>query len=191
MSVSNIIFGRLNFEALRFWDMLQHPDGRKSGQRSIATLAACLVLLGAAVTVFLITWAGKWTVLWSEWLTSVDHKRIGIMYVVLAFVMLARALIEAGLMRTQQAFGLGGGFLSPEHFWFPKAFGFRLDFQSGLCAIHDRGADRRRDRALSRCQSGHPALGLRPQAPGIRRPRRRSLGRAQPRMGQPGAASRI
>ena len=47
------------------------------------------------VTVFLITWYGKWQVLWSEWLTSVDHKRIGIMYIVLAFVMLARALIEA------------------------------------------------------------------------------------------------
>ena len=38
------------------------------------------------------------------------------MYIVLAFVMLARALIEAVLMRTQQAFGLGGGFLSPHHF---------------------------------------------------------------------------
>ena len=51
-----------------------------------------------------------------EWLTSLDHKKIGIMYVVLAFVMLTRALIEAALMRAQQAFGLDGGFLSPDHF---------------------------------------------------------------------------
>ena len=53
---------------------------------------------------------------WSEWLTSVDHKRIGIMYIVLSFVMLTRAIVEAGLMRAQQAFGLDGGFLSPHHF---------------------------------------------------------------------------
>ena len=53
---------------------------------------------------------------WSEWLTSVDHKRIGIMYIVLSFVMLTRAIVEAALMRAQQAFGLDGGFLSPHHF---------------------------------------------------------------------------
>ena len=57
------------------------------------------------VTVALITWFGKWRYLWSEWLTSLDHKKIGIMYIVLAFVMLARALIEAVLMRMQQAVG--------------------------------------------------------------------------------------
>ncbi|MGH7073452.1 MAG: cbb3-type cytochrome c oxidase subunit I [Stellaceae bacterium] len=82
----------------------------------IATGAGGIVILGAVVTVGLITWFGKWEYLWTEWLTSVDHKRIGIMYIVIAFVMLTRGLIEAGLMRTQQAFGLGGGFLSPQHF---------------------------------------------------------------------------
>jgi cytochrome o ubiquinol oxidase subunit 1 len=73
-------------------------------------------VIGAIVTFGLITRYQKWGVLWSDWLTSPDHKKIGIMYVVLAFVMLARALIEALLMRIQQAFGLGGGFLSPDHF---------------------------------------------------------------------------
>ena len=99
-----------------FWDMLQHPTRENIINGIIATTAASIVVFGAAIVIFLITWYGKWLVLWSEWLTSVDHKRIGIMYIVLSFVMLARALIEAALMRAQQAFGLDGGFLSPEHF---------------------------------------------------------------------------
>ncbi|MEO8713838.1 MAG: cbb3-type cytochrome c oxidase subunit I, partial [Acetobacteraceae bacterium] len=116
MSIMQIVFGRLSVDSLPFWDMVRHPTGLTLVNGIIATLAGCIVLLAAAVTVLLITWYGKWKTLWSEWLTSVDHKRIGIMYIVIAFVMLARALIEAGLMRTQMAFGLGGGFLAPEHF---------------------------------------------------------------------------
>jgi cytochrome o ubiquinol oxidase subunit 1 len=116
MSPTHIIFGRLGLDSLPFWEMVQHPTMGNIVNGTIATGAAGLVLLAAVVGVFLITWYGKWKVLWCEWLTSVDHKRIGIMYVLIAFVMLARALIEAGLMRTQQALGLGGGFLSPEHF---------------------------------------------------------------------------
>ena len=116
MSIVQFIFGRLGFDSLPFWQMVQQPTVANIVNGTIATSAACIVLLAAAVVVFLITRYGKWKVLWSEWLTSVDHKRIGIMYIVIAFVMLARALIEAGLMRTQQAFGLGGGFLSAEHF---------------------------------------------------------------------------
>ena len=103
--------------ALPFWDMLQHPDARKHHQRHHRDRSPHRSSSSALPsTAGLITWYGKWKVLWSEWLTSVDHKRIGIMYIVLAFVMLARALIEAALMRTQQAFGLDGGFLSPRPF---------------------------------------------------------------------------
>ena len=116
MSFLQIIFGRLSLHALPFWDMLQDPTRENIVNGIIATAAASIVVIGAGVTLFLITWYGKWQVLWSEWLTSVDHKRIGIMYIVLSFVMLARAVIEAALMRTQQAFGLDGGFLSPDHF---------------------------------------------------------------------------
>ncbi|GAB4382582.1 cbb3-type cytochrome c oxidase subunit I [Albidovulum sp.] len=66
--------------------------------------------------VALLTWFRLWRPLWRDWLTSVDHKRIGIMYVVLALVMLLRGVIEGAVMRSQQAAGLGGGFLTPEHF---------------------------------------------------------------------------
>ncbi|HKJ94805.1 MAG TPA: cytochrome o ubiquinol oxidase subunit I [Gammaproteobacteria bacterium] len=69
-------------------------------------------LLGA------ITYAGKWGYLWREWFTSIDHKKIGIMYLVLAIVMLLRGFSDAILMRLQQsmAFGSNMGFLPPEHY---------------------------------------------------------------------------
>ena len=55
--------------------------------------------------------------MWFDWLTSLDHKKIGIMYIVLAFVMLTRALIEAVLMRTQQSIAINSpGILAPDHF---------------------------------------------------------------------------
>ena len=108
--------GRLGWDSMPFWDMLQDPSKSDLINGSIATFAAAMVVVGAIVVIALITHYRKWGVLWSEWLTSPDHKKIGIMYVVLAFVMLTRALIEAVLMRAQQAFGLGGGFLSPDHF---------------------------------------------------------------------------
>lgn len=78
--------------------------------------AASLVVVGAVSVVVLLTWFRLWGPLWRDWLTSADHKRIGIMYVVLSFVMLLRGVIEGALMRTQQAAGLGGGFLTPDHF---------------------------------------------------------------------------
>jgi len=116
MTLKHFIFGRLGLHSLPFWAAVQHPTPENIVNGVIATGAASLVIIGAVVTACLITYFGKWRYLWTEWLTSVDHKRIGIMYIVIAFVMLARALIEAVLMRTQQAFGLGGGFLFPEHF---------------------------------------------------------------------------
>jgi cytochrome o ubiquinol oxidase subunit I len=116
MSWYHFFLGRLSLEALPSWDAVEHPDVVTLINDVIATLAASLVIFGAVVVAGLITWFGKWKELWSEWLTSVDHKRIGIMYIVLAFVMMARAVIEAALMRTQQSFGLYGGFLSWHHF---------------------------------------------------------------------------
>ncbi|MCK7634850.1 MULTISPECIES: cytochrome o ubiquinol oxidase subunit I [unclassified Shewanella] len=60
----------------------------------------------------------KWSVLWNNWLTSVDHKRLGIMYIVLALVMLIRGFSDAIMMRTQQALATNGaaGYLPPEHY---------------------------------------------------------------------------
>jgi cytochrome o ubiquinol oxidase subunit I len=108
--------GRLGLDSLPFWKMLQHPTETNLINGGIGGFAACIVVIGAVIAFALITKYRKWHVLWSDWLTSTDHKKIGIMYVVLAFVMLARALIEAALIRAQQAFGLGGGFLSANHF---------------------------------------------------------------------------
>jgi cytochrome o ubiquinol oxidase subunit 1 len=64
-----------------------------------------------------ITARGHWTYLWREWFTSVDHKRIGIMYCILALVMLIRGFADAIMMRGQQAVALHSqGYLVAEHF---------------------------------------------------------------------------
>ncbi len=75
-------------------------------------------ILAGMVILVLITYFGKWKVLWREWLTSVDHKKIGIMYIILALVMLLRGFSDAIMMRTQQALAAAGnpGFLPPDHF---------------------------------------------------------------------------
>ncbi|KAA3452171.1 cytochrome o ubiquinol oxidase subunit I [Mesorhizobium sp. SARCC-RB16n] len=81
--------------------------------------------LGAALIVFIaglgvlgwITVKGYWPYLWHDWITSVDHKRIGVMYIVLAMLMLLRGFVDAIMMRTQQLLAIHGpGYLPPEHF---------------------------------------------------------------------------
>ena len=66
----------------------------------------------------IITKKGWLPYLWREWLTSVDHKRIGVMYLVLALVMLLRGYSDAIMMRSQQAIAIGGaqGYLPPDHY---------------------------------------------------------------------------
>ncbi|WP_243359499.1 cytochrome o ubiquinol oxidase subunit I [Fundidesulfovibrio terrae] len=75
-------------------------------------------LLAGAGIIALITYFKKWPYLWKEWLTTVDHKKIGIMYIILAMIMLLRGFSDAIMMRAQQAVALGSsqGFLPPEHF---------------------------------------------------------------------------
>ena len=65
----------------------------------------------------LVTVRGWWPYLWREWITSVDHKRIGVMYFLLGLVMLVRGFSDAIMMRTQQALAAGGaqGYLPPDH----------------------------------------------------------------------------
>jgi cytochrome o ubiquinol oxidase subunit 1 len=65
-----------------------------------------------------VTVKGYWPYLWREWITSVDHKRIGVMYLVFALIMLVRGFADGIMMRTQQAVAAGGaqGYLPPEHF---------------------------------------------------------------------------
>src|SRR5207302_276184 len=78
---------------------------------------AFMVLLVAGILGW-VTLKGYWSYLWREWLTSVDHKRIGVMYIVLALLMLLRGFSDAIMMRAQQAVAAGGaqGYLPPEHF---------------------------------------------------------------------------
>src|SRR5437868_13335537 len=84
------------------------------------------IIMGASggvvlAIVFLLSWVtlkGYVPYLWREWITSVDHKRIGIMYIILALIMLLRGFADAIMMRAQQALAAGGaqGYLPPEHF---------------------------------------------------------------------------
>src|SRR5476651_2817894 len=85
-------------------------------QPIIMAAAAFMAVIVLAVVVAL-TWFKKWGYLWSEWLTSVDHKKIGVMYIVVAVLMLLRGFVDALMMRTQLALAYNGpGFLPPEHY---------------------------------------------------------------------------
>ena len=76
-----------------------------------------VAIIGTAVLAAL-TYFRLWGYLWKEWFTSIDHKKIGIMYMVLATIMLVRGFADAMLMRTQQAWTSSGGagYLDPHHF---------------------------------------------------------------------------
>ncbi|MPZ34155.1 MAG: cytochrome o ubiquinol oxidase subunit I [Rhodospirillales bacterium] len=98
------MFGKLTLDALPLYS-------------AIAAGGAAVTVGGALLVAFVVTWLRAWKYLWTEWLTSVDHKRIGIMYIVLALIMLVRGFVDAIMMRAQQATALdAGGYLPPEHF---------------------------------------------------------------------------
>ncbi len=80
----------------------------------VASSIVALVIVGVLA---LVVWKGWFPYLWREWITSVDHKRIGVMYTVLALVMLLRGFIDALMMRSQQALAFRSqGYLPPEHY---------------------------------------------------------------------------
>jgi cytochrome o ubiquinol oxidase subunit 1 len=99
------MFGKLT------WDVI--PLGHPLPMAASALVVA--VLLGVPAYTFFKGW---WPYLWREWITSVDHKRIGVMYGLLALVMLVRGFSDAIMMRSQQAVAAGGnqGYLPPEHY---------------------------------------------------------------------------
>ena len=80
--------------------------------------AMVFMLLASLFIAGFITHKKRWKWLWREWITSVDHKRIAVMYVILALIMLVRGFVDAAMMRTQQAVSVGSshGFLPPEHY---------------------------------------------------------------------------
>jgi len=84
----------------------------------IAAGGAASMVLGALAVVAALTFFKKWTWLWKEWITTVDHKKIGIMYVIVALIMLLRGFADASMMRLQAAISVGSnhGFLNADHY---------------------------------------------------------------------------
>lgn len=84
----------------------------------LETAAGVAVILIVVGTLVLVTAKGWWPTLWHEWITSTDHKRVGVMYVLLALVMLLRGFVDAMMMRSQLALAAGGaqGYLPPDHY---------------------------------------------------------------------------
>ncbi|QYX56002.1 cbb3-type cytochrome c oxidase subunit I [Roseovarius sp. SCSIO 43702] len=110
--MSDPVFGRLDWRVTPFDDFWRNPTANEA----VASGAALVVILGAVAVAWFLTSRRLWRPLWRDWLTSADHKKIGIMYVVLAGVMFLRAVAEGFVMRTHQVTALDGGFLSPDHF---------------------------------------------------------------------------
>src|SRR6201986_3310193 len=99
------MLGRLSWAAIPF-----NVPVVMIAARSVGFVIFCVLAL--------VTVKGWWPYLWREWITSVDHKRIGVMYIILALLMLLRGFADAIMMRAQQAVAAGGahGYLPPEHF---------------------------------------------------------------------------
>ena len=99
------MFGRLTWDAFPVHD-------------PIPLFAAGFVLLVLVGLLAMVTVKGWWPTLWRDWITSVDHKRVGVMYVLLALVMLVRGFIDALMMRSQLALAAGHapGYLPPAHY---------------------------------------------------------------------------
>jgi cytochrome o ubiquinol oxidase subunit 1 len=103
--ILNFLFGRLSIASLPL-------------DNEILVYTFCVVaILGVALLAF-VTWKRYWGYLWSEWFTTVDHKKLGIMYMILGTVMLIRGFSDAIMMRSQQAiaFGSNMGYLPPHHY---------------------------------------------------------------------------
>ncbi|TWB41011.1 cytochrome o ubiquinol oxidase subunit I [Nitrospirillum pindoramense] len=99
------MFGKLTLAAIP-WD------------EPIIMGTGAVVALGGLALLGLITYFGKWRYLWDEWITSVDHKKIGAMYFILGLVMLLRGFADAIMMRAQQAIANNdaAGYLPPHHY---------------------------------------------------------------------------
>ena len=80
--------------------------------------AVAFMILGGLAVVGGLTYFAKWKWLWTEYLTSVDHKKIGVMYIVIALVMLLRGFVDAVMMRSQLALSYGAdhGYLPAHHY---------------------------------------------------------------------------
>jgi cytochrome o ubiquinol oxidase subunit 1 len=103
--MNEILFGKLTWDAVPWHE-------------PVAMGGVAMMVLGAIAVLGGVTYFKKWGYLYREWLTSVDHKKLGIMYIILALVMLLRGFADAAMMRAQQSIAYHGnnGFLVPEHY---------------------------------------------------------------------------
>uniref|UniRef100_A0A7S3XSJ3 Cytochrome c oxidase subunit 1 n=1 Tax=Heterosigma akashiwo TaxID=2829 RepID=A0A7S3XSJ3_HETAK len=104
-TAESLLLGRLSWEAIPLHDPILVAT-------FVGTAAVGLVIFAA------LTRYRLWGTLWRDWITSIDHKKIGVMYIVLGLVMLLRGFADAILMRAHQAIAAGGseGFLPPHHY---------------------------------------------------------------------------
>ncbi len=93
MDILTLLFGKLRLDALPH-DM-------------ITIGGVVMMTVGGILGVAAMTYFKKWRWLWSSWLTSLDPKKIGVMYIVVALVMLLRGVADALMMRAQQALSVG------------------------------------------------------------------------------------
>jgi cytochrome o ubiquinol oxidase subunit 1 len=100
-----LVFGRLSLAALPLHEPIV-----------VGTFVA--VAIGGIALLAAVTRYQLWGYLWREWITTIDHKRIGIMYMILGIVMLLRGFADAIMMRLQQAIAFGGseGYLNAHHY---------------------------------------------------------------------------
>jgi cytochrome o ubiquinol oxidase subunit 1 len=105
MTLSELLLGRLDWKAIPLHEPIL-----------LATFAG--VVLGGLAVLAVLTRLRLWGPLWRDWICSIDHKKIGIMYMVLGIVMLLRGFADAIMMRLHQAvaFGDSAGFLPPHHY---------------------------------------------------------------------------
>ncbi|MXP67577.1 cytochrome o ubiquinol oxidase subunit I [Pantoea sp. Aalb] len=97
------MFGKLTLDAVPYHD-------------PIIMVTVTGIILTSMLIVATITYFNKWQYLWSQWLTSVDHKKLGIMYIIVAFIMLFRGFADAIMMRLQQMIAsTGDGTILPPH----------------------------------------------------------------------------
>ena len=85
-------------------------------ERAAPLLSGAVVGIVILAVLVVVTLKGWWPYLWREWLTSVDHKRIGVMYLALGLVMLLRGYSDAIMMRTQQAIAIGSAGTAAGHY---------------------------------------------------------------------------
>jgi len=76
------------------------------------------MLIGAIFLIGYLTYKKKWKWLWKEYITSLDPKKIGMMYLVVAMLSLVKGLVDALMMRAQQVLSVGEshGYLASDHF---------------------------------------------------------------------------